>query len=363
MMVAQMNKIKTSNLVNRILRTAQLIDGFWERWIVHGIEEEDIQSSRKELLTYDRWVSLWDHFAESKLIKAKMDEENLLHEKAERLYRQTALYYNLIYWLDPESSEVKKEWYLKSLEMMKKADALSKIETFYKAVFLEGFLCKGRIRIPFDPIGCIIIINPIDSSKEELYKYEEDFLHRGFATISFDGPGQGETFILDGVIGTRNLWEKFINQMIDYVTETFPDLPIHLFGTSLGGSWVIFGSAHPKVSSAVSVSPAVALENMHMPTYFMKRMECSCLVDKSVHPIPNFENLKVRCPVLVFHGSKDMMVPNKEMNALYNRLPSSAKMITYQDAGHCCNFHLDEIRKLAAEWFIGSKVTGGSECV
>lgn len=352
---------KTSKIIHRILRTAQLIDAFWERWIVHGIDKADIQAVQKELSSYENWIAAWNRLAEEKLAKAVLYKQNKLFDKAERMYRQTGLYYNLIYWLDPERTEEKMKWSQQSLSMTMKADALSSIACFYKTITINGVACKGRIRVPSMPKGCIVIINPIDSSKEELYKYEKDFIDRGFATVSFDGPGQGETFMINGKYGSRHLWEQFIDQVISVSDLLFPNLPIYLFGTSLGGSWVIYGSAHPRVSRAAAVSPAVALEKMNMPGYFMERMNCSCFIDKSVHPIPAFEKITGHCPVLIFHGNKDMMVPNKEMKALYQQLPKTARMITYKDAGHCCNFYLDDIRKLSVDWFIEKKKIGASE--
>lgn len=362
-MVKPTDKAATSKVVDRILRTAQLIDAFWERWVVHGIDQSDVDSVRKELTSYDRWAAIWGQLAEEKRTKAALYKENNLLAKAETYYRQASLYYNLVYWLDPVSSEGKIKWYKESLEMMRKADALSRIPACYMSIKVNDLSCKGRMRIPTYPKGCIIIINPIDSSKEELYQYEEDFISKGFVTLSFDGPGQGETFLLNGGIGTRALWEPFVDQVIDFAAERFPGLPIHLFGTSLGGSWVIYGSTHPKVSSAVAVSPAVALERMNMPSYFMDRMNASCLVDKSVHPIPELDFIIRPCPILIFHGKKDMMVPNDEMMALFQKLSSRSKMMTYKDAGHCCNYHLEEIRERSVQWFMDIEKIGVSEHV
>ena len=190
-----------------------------------------------------------------------------------------------------------------------------------------------------------------DSSKEELFKYEMDFVEGGFITISFDGPGQGETFIYNEVIGTRIRWEKFIQQVIDYASKLFPDLPIYLFGISLGASWVLYGSSHKNVKKAVAVSPAVELEKMNMPSYFMQRMDCSCIVTEEERAIPKFNEIKYHSPILVFHGNKDSMVPNKVMYELFQKLSTEKKLIEYEDEGHCCNNKLDKIRRIALMWF------------
>jgi predicted esterase len=342
-----------SKTISRTLKTAHLIDVFWERWLAHGLDKEDLEKVRDDIKSLEGWFQSWERLAEEKHNRAKKFEIEGQYKEAEYMYRQTALYYNLNYWIDPTYSEKKQYWYNKCLQFFLKADSLSEVKTIYKTISIDDFYASGRIRIPSDAKGCIVIINPIDSSKEELFKYEKDFIEAGFATVSFDGPGQGETFILNGAIGTRIRWEKFINQLINETSETFPQLPIYLFGTSLGASWVLYGSSHPKVTKAVAVSPAVELEKMNVPTYFMERMNCSCIVEESERAIPKFNEINYRSPVLVFHGKKDMMVPNDEMYNLFRNLPVEKQLIEFQDEGHVCNNRLEEIRKISLMWFSG----------
>ncbi len=39
----------------------------------------------------------------------------------------------------------------------------------------------------------VVLIPGLDSTKEEFFYFEQSFLDRGMATVSLDGPGQGET--------------------------------------------------------------------------------------------------------------------------------------------------------------------------
>ncbi|WP_431793395.1 alpha/beta hydrolase [Bacillus altitudinis] len=345
--------------IHRTLKTARLFDVFWERWLVHGLDENDLQKARSHIHSLEGWYMTWADLAEIKEQKGRELEALNNMREAEKTYRQTALYYNLNYWIDPSYSKAKKEWYQKSVHFMKKADSLSDSKTIYKKLSLnDQSLCSGRIRVPKNPQGVIIIVNPIDSTKEELYLYEMDFLQKGFITMSFDGPGQGETFVVNGVTGTRVRWESFIHQVIEYANKSYPDLPIHLFGTSLAASWVLYGSSHKYVEKAVAVSPAVELDRMNMPGYFMKRMECSCIVDdkdeeETERSIPKFTEIKYRAPVLVFYGSQDMMITKNEFGRLYKNISSEKSLVEYEEEGHVCNRKLKEIRDTACSWFTG----------
>ncbi|MCM3443389.1 alpha/beta hydrolase [Metabacillus halosaccharovorans] len=342
-----------SKTINRTLRTAQLIDGFWERWLVHGIESDDLIKCRQNLNSLEEWLTNWEALAIEKTNQASILEGKGFLEEAEYLYRQASLCYNLNYWIFPDRILEKQDWYKKCLELTYKGDSISSIKTKYDSIYFEGVKCAGRIRIPSNPKGCILIINPIDSSKEELFRYERDFIEDGFVTISFDGPGQGETFALNGLMGTGSNWEIFTMDLIEYAKNKFPTLPLYLFGTSLGATWVLLGSSHPDVKKSVAVSPAVDLNKMNFPSYFEERINIACNLDGKT--MPNFKTIDYKCPIFVFHGKKDMMVPTVEMYELFEQLPNGKRLIEYDEEGHCCNNRLDEIRKISLIWFSESE--------
>lgn len=351
--------------IKRTLKTAKLIDAFWERWIVHGLDMKDLCEVRNHLNTAEEWFSSWESLALKKIKIAKELEADGNLTKAEYAYRQASLYYNINYWLNPKKTEQKQNWYKLCLYYTSIADSLSKYKTIYKRLTVNNsFICSGRIRIPTNPKGCIVIINPIDSTKEELFKYEMDFVEAGYITLSFDGPGQGETFINNSVIGTRQKWEQMINHVIDYANEEFKGLPINLFGTSLGGSWVLYGSSHKSVSKSVAVSPAGNLEDLNMPSYFMDRMYCSCFVDDiDTRAMPKLNGADSKAPIMIFHGCKDMMVTTDVMNQLFDAIISEKQLIKYESEGHVCNNKLDEIRKLSLSWFDGDYEMMGSSII
>ncbi|MCX6461059.1 MAG: alpha/beta hydrolase [Actinobacteria bacterium] len=59
----------------------------------------------------------------------------------------------------------------------------------------EGSIIPGYERVPTDRLGrgpVAILIGGLESTKEESYLFENLLLERGIATVTFDGPGQGE---------------------------------------------------------------------------------------------------------------------------------------------------------------------------
>ncbi|MFC4557782.1 alpha/beta hydrolase [Virgibacillus kekensis] len=343
-MIEQTNALLT---IQKSLLAARLFDGFWDRWIAHGILFSETAGVRNCLKNVTKWEDSFRNTADQHYEQATLYQRTGAVRTAEELYRLSSLYYNLIHWIYPDRTIEKIDWLKKATEATERADLLSAIPRVRESVTVDGFKCPGRIRVPASPKGCIFIINPIDSTKEELYTYEIQFVEADYITVSFDGPGQGEAFTLNGLTATTKRWEQFLGKVIDLTHDMFPDLPIHLFGTSSGASWAIHGSLNPKVYSSVAVSPPLA-SNGPMPHYFGERINFISSEGAIVSPITKRSDYP---SVLLFHGAKDVMVNTADIHDFYQRLPEPKQLVEYSDEGHCCNFKLEEVRRLAVEWF------------
>src|SRR4029077_8860410 len=81
---------------------------------------------------------------------------------------------------------------------------------------LDGGRVVGNLRRPggVDKAPLVVLIPGLDSTKEEFFHWEDVFLARGMATLSLDGPGQGETgFALD----IRPDYEAAVGGLLDAV--------------------------------------------------------------------------------------------------------------------------------------------------
>ena len=83
----------------------------------------------------------------------------------------------------------------------------------------EGITFLGNLRLPLHrsgPAPCVLLNAGADSTKEEFYMLENEFLKRGLATFAFDGPGQGLTW---WKMKMRPDYEKPISAVIDVLTR------------------------------------------------------------------------------------------------------------------------------------------------
>ncbi|WP_209121570.1 S9 family peptidase [Alkalihalobacillus sp. BA299] len=334
-------------IIDQTIKMAQLSSGFWERWLVHGVDEDDLLTKCPEIKSLNDWISTWIECAEEKKRIALTLENRGFLKEAEYMYRNSSLYYNLAQWIYPESINEKRKWFKECKDIFLYADSLSSVETKYAALQIDQHICVGRIRIPRNIKGCVIIFNPIDSSKEELFTYESDFIEAGYATVSFDGPGQGETYVSGYGKAALEQIKRFADKVIAYTVKLFPKNPIYTFGISSGGAWSVYASCHHKVKKSVAVSPGFPFGTLHFSTYFSGRLY-SFIEDDGV---PDFNKLTFCNPVYLFHGLQDRMIPEQAMYSLYKKLPNNSQLFEYEGEKHCCNNRLGDIRKNSIQWF------------
>ncbi len=351
------NRRTSCKTIQKTLVTAALQEGFWDRWIAHGIEKKIIEENRTKLVTLAGWIEVFENQAKNCTLLAEEMIKNTQLIKAEKYYRLSGLYFNLIQWIFPEPSEEKSYWYDQCLLSFQQADKISSDKIINHILHIREKRFVGRIRIPqHSAIGVIVIINPIDSSKEELYTYEEDFADANFVVISFDGPGQGETLLKNKHKADKSTWSSFLKGIIEYAAYQFPSLPISLFGTSSGGAWAIEGGKHPLVSKIITVSPAPR-HDIKMPDFFKERMS-NMLENFENGFLPELTELQMVSNVLFFHGEQDVMVNGDDLFNLYNQISDEKRFITYHDEGHCCNFKLVEVRERTIKWLKGESIDG-----
>jgi len=118
-----------------------------------------------------------------------------------------------------------------------------------------GLRMPGYLRVPANRVKSpplVIMVSGTDSTKEEHRSNEDVFLRRGMATLSFDGPGQGETWFKAAMPVD---FERSVSAVIDYAgtLAAVDGTRIGLYGQSLGGYLAVRAAAHdPRVRACVA---------------------------------------------------------------------------------------------------------------
>ena len=205
--------------------------------MANGIAATTVAELRERLIGLEDWIRILNKHANLYEQQALSCLNQGLVSDAESLYRLAGMHYSLIQWIFPETGDERRLWYSRCKDMHRQADSLAEDEIIPVAIQVDGGNCYGRIRVPDRPRGCLILLNPVDCSKEELLSHEVYFADMGFVTMIFDGPGQGETYVFDQYRATGHRWGLFLNQMIEFAALRYPELNLYLFGNSSGATW------------------------------------------------------------------------------------------------------------------------------
>ncbi|KAI8628966.1 alpha/beta-hydrolase [Xylariaceae sp. FL1651] len=269
----------------------------------------------------------------------------------------------------------------KSVGHFRKACALFDSPVEYLEVPYQGYQLPAYLYMPNRRAGIDkkvpIVINTggFDSTQEELYYLAPAGARtRGYACLTFDGPGQGTALRRDHLV-MRADWEVVISAVLDKLFQWAKENPdwnldltkIALVGASMGGYFALRGATDPRITACVCsdgfydfglvvrqrtpwfwkfLSDDVAdyllglvgqvnfqsrLEFGHSrltfgtdsPSAALRRMQTYTLEPEGQDPILP----KIKCPTLIHHG-RDSLYGPLESQRIYDGLTSLTEGVT-----------------------------------
>jgi pimeloyl-ACP methyl ester carboxylesterase len=225
----------------------------------------------------------------------------------------------------------------------------------------EGRFIPANLRRPkTDRKSPLVLVVPgLDSSKEELYAIEEEFLRRGLATLTMEGPGQSENSVHFAI---RPNWETVVTPVIDELEHFGLDVDldrIGLMGTSMGAIYGPRAAARePRVRAVVALAGPYnlgdcwdALNPLTKGGYIFYTKSADEAEAKRKAYTLNLEGMldQVTQPMLVIHGAKDRLFPPAQAERIAREAPN-ATLVMYPDGNHVCNNIAYKYRPLMADW-------------
>jgi len=239
-----------------------------------------------------------------------------------------------------------------------------------------------RIEIPFEearlvgvlrtPTGdgrhpVVVLIPGLDSTKEELGSTERTFLDRGLATLSIDGPGQGEAGY---DLPIRGDWAPVAEALWDAVGE-LPELDrarLGVWGVSLGGYYA------PRVAAALGdrVRACVALAGpfnfgecwpgLPQLTRDTFRVRSGATSDEEAREIALTLGMETAAadlvaPLLIVFGRQDRLIPWQQAERLRDAVAGPVELLMLEDGNHGCANVAPWHRPRTADW-LAARLTG-----
>jgi 2,6-dihydroxypseudooxynicotine hydrolase len=231
----------------------------------------------------------------------------------------------------------------------------------YVRIPFEGKSLAGVLRRPpgVARIPLVVMCMGLDSAKEEMDSYESLFLARGMATLTFDGPGQGES---EYDIPIRGEYETAVKAVVDWL-ETRGDVDadkIGLWGVSLGGYYAPRAAAFERrVKACIALSGPydwadvwAQLPELTRETFRVRSH--SATVDAALR-VGRTLTLKgvasnIRCPLYLLAGKLDRIVPWQDAEHLAREAKGPVELVVIDDGNHVANNRVYKYRNQSADW-------------
>ncbi len=340
---------------------AQLAAAHWKpRFVANGIDVNDFERVLAALADWRAWAPAWRDVGDMHhaLAETAASERRLV--TATEAYQRAAWSYHLGKFLWFEDRAVHEELARRTVKAYGRAlpgldPPGERLELPFEGAVIPGILRRPR-GITRPPV--VLMVPGLDSVKEELFAMEDGFLKRGMATLSVDGPGQGES---ERRFPIRADWSGVVTAILDGLEarEGLDPSRVGLMGISMGGIYGPFAAAKEKrLRALIALAgpydlaecwPALNPLTKGGYVYYTHSRDEAEAFEKSKQLSLRGVIDKVDCPVLIVHGAKDRLFPPEQAERIA-REAKHATLLIYPDGNHVCNNITYKYRPAMADW-------------
>jgi pimeloyl-ACP methyl ester carboxylesterase len=227
-------------------------------------------------------------------------------------------------------------------------------------VAIPGGTAYANLRRPpgVDRAPYVVVIPGLDSTKEEFFYFEQSFLDRGLASISLDGPGQGET---EFEVPIRPDYDTAVTPLLDQLagrTDLDHDRA-GVVGVSLGGYYAPRVAAfEPRFRAVAGISGPFCFGDMWDELPPMTRatfvVKSGAADDAEGHRIASTLDLagvceRITVPALYVTGAKDRLIPWRQTERQATETPKGT-FVCFPDGNHGVSNLPSKARPMIADW-------------
>lgn len=362
---------------DRTMQDAQLeaaISNWEPRVIANGVDPNDYRRIVAAIGSWAEWLPAWEQHGDT-LVGWAIEAERLGRDQtAGELWRRAASSYHFGKFVWIVDLELHARSTKKAAAALTNALRLLDPSALRLEIPFDGAQLIATYRRPAPLLGSgsaqaesadsgsemplVVIVAGLDSTKEEFFGTEEIFHSRGLATLTLDGPGQGEAGLS---LPIRPDFELPVAAALDYLDQRagLKHDRIGAIGLSLGGYYVSRVAAfEPRIQAAVGVSgPYDFSANWDaMPRLTRATFAHAARAgddDEARELAASFSLAgvaeKIEQPLLVITGDRDRIVPWQQTKRIADEAPH-ATWCLYQGGNHVVNNMPYLYKTLAADW-------------
>ena len=341
-------------------RVQAAITNWSPRFTSQGVDYNDFVSTTGTIETWDQWLDAWVANGDMHAELARDAAGYGRNLSAGEAWVRAALSYHFakfVWMLDMSRYRVAADKAVNALyEAYKYLDpSAERLE-----MRLDGQLMVANLRKPpgarKPPL--VILLPGLDSTKEEFVYWESNFLTRGMAAVSLDGPGQGETGYNTTI---RHDYEVAVSTLLDSLSKrTDIDLArVGVVGVSMGGYYAPRSAAFESRIKAVSTiggpyNMGACWDRIPMLTresliHHSGAVDAEDARQKALKLDLEGVAGKIKQPLLIVFGKLDRLIPYDHAERLAAEA-SNAVLVMYENGNHVCNNLPYKYRPLVGDW-------------
>lgn len=189
----------------------------------------------------------------------------------------------------------------------------------------------------------LLLLHPWGDSCLGMLSMLDNIINYASHIVMFDLPGHGESSIRCWTWCHRE--RKQIAKLVAHFKGVFADLPLIVMGYSMGGVLAIESASEAHPDAVIADSPYQNLRRTIRAALRQRRLPVWPIADLAVTWLTLFGLCPMRtniartastidCPLLLFHGKNDGLVPTSNVYAIAHATPD-ATLVSLPSANHC----------------------------
>lgn len=338
---------------NRLL---SVVEHWLPRIEVAGIPSATARTVIERAGTWENWLSTWSEEGERHAEMGDMAMAAGRHVTAGEAYARASLFYHFGQFMAFDELAAKAEAAAKKIRLYRVAAPLLAPPGEIVAIPFEGGALHACLRVPKNDgtLPLAVIVPGSDSTKEEFPAFERHFHARGIATLSIDGPGQGEGRSFGPL--RPDFGEALVAAIKSLEGRKNLSGQIGLVGMAFGGFLALRAAASlPDIAGVVSINGFFDLGSFwaDLPQVYRDNMRFA-LGGEDVLERANRFTLSgcdgPDVPALILHGGRDKIFPPSEAEKCALACKRGTEVHIFPEGNHVCNNIPWLYRPLVADW-------------
>ena len=331
------------------------------RMIQNGVDYNDMLATIERIDSWAQWLPEWSRTADEQAGFAGEADAAGHGLTAGHAWRRASVnrHFGKFVWM--VDLDLAREATLRSVQETRTALARLDPTAERLEVPIPGGTAYANLRRPpgtAGPVPYVTIIPGLDSTKEEFFYFEQSFLDRGMATVSLDGPGQGETGL---AIPIRPDYETAVTPLLDLLAGR-GDLEhdrAGIVGVSLGGYYAPRAAAfEPRFSAVAGISGPFCFGDMWDELPPMTRatfvVKSGARDDAEGHRIASTLDLtgvcgRIKVPALYVTGTLDRLILWRQTERQATETPDGT-FVCFPNGNHGVSNLPSKARPMIADW-------------